>query len=381
MAHNLRSRMSTYKNSAPEPRGSSLLWAILLTAIFLLGWITSVRASAVISADLPDLVEKILPGVANISSTKITKVMAYGMDDYFRLWGLPKEQPQSSMGSGFIISADGYVITNSHVVDGADEVIVTLYNRKTYKARIIGRDQKLDLALLRIRGKDGLVPPDLVVAAMGDSAKTRIAEPVFAVGNPFGLGHSVTTGIISAKNRTIGVGPLDNFLQTDASINPGNSGGPLFNLKGEVIGINTVIFSRSGQSAGLGFAIPVNEAKAILEDLKKHGRVPRPWLGILGQPISSALQAYYGLPVDHGIVLANLVQGGPSETAGLRIGDILVSVNAIDVRENAEVERELYKRKPGDIVNVKVMRKLKTFDLKVKLEELPKLNNLPQGII
>lgn len=381
MAHNLRSRMSTYKNSAPQDRSSALLWAILLTIIFLLGWITSARASAVLSTELPNLVEKILPGVANISSTKITKVMAYGMDEYFRLWGLPKEQPQSSMGSGFIISSDGYVITNNHVVDEADEVIVTLYNRKTYKAKIIGRDQKMDLALLRIRDTDGSVPADLVVATMGDSAKTRIAEPVFAVGNPFGLGHSVTTGIISAKNRTIGVGPLDNFLQTDASINPGNSGGPLYNFKGEVIGINTVIFSKSGQSAGLGFAIPVNELKAILEDLKKFGRVPRPWLGILGQPISSAIQAYYGLPVDHGIVLANLVQGGPSETAGLRIGDILVSVNAIDVRENSEVERELYKRKPGDTVNVKVMRKRKIFDLKVKLEELPKLNNLPQGII
>lgn len=337
--------------------------------------------NAVLATELPDLVEKILPGVANISSTKIQKVMTYGMDEYFRLWGLPKEQPQSSMGSGFVISKDGYVITNSHVVDEADEVIVTLYNRKTYKARIIGRDQKLDLALLRIRDKDGSVPTDLVASVMGDSSKTRIAEPVFAVGNPFGLGHSVTTGIISAKNRTIGVGPLDNFLQTDASINPGNSGGPLFNLKGEVIGINTVIFSRTGQSAGLGFAIPMNEAKAILDDLKKFGRVPRPWLGILGQPISGALQAYYGLPIDHGIVLANLVEGGPSQGAGLRIGDILVSVNSVEVRENSEVERELYKKKPGDVVSIKIMRKTKILDLKVKLEELPKLDRLPQGII
>lgn len=381
MATNLRSRMSTYKNNAGQNRGPALLWAVLLSAIFLLGWISSARASGVLSPDLPDLVEKVLPGVANISSTKILKVMAYGMDDYFGNWGVPKEQPQSSMGSGFVISTDGYVITNSHVVDEADEVIVTLFNRKSYKAKIIGRDQKLDLALLRIRDKDGTVPAGLVASTMGDSSKTRIAESVFAVGNPFGLGHSVTTGIISAKNRTIGVGPLDNFLQTDASINPGNSGGPLFNFKGEVIGINTVIFSKSGQSAGLGFAIPMNEAKAILEDLKKFGRVPRPWLGILGQPISGALQAYYGLPTDHGIVLANLVQHGPSEAAGLRIGDILVSVNSNEVRENFEVERELYKKKPGDIVSVKILRKNRTLDLNVKLEELPKLNRLPQGII
>ncbi len=368
-------------NPSTQNRGGALLWGILITTIFILGWITSARANVTLSTELPDLVEKILPGVANISSTKIQKVMAYGMDDFFQTWGIPKEQRQSSMGSGFVISKDGYVLTNNHVVDDADEVMVTLFNRKAYKAKIIGRDEKLDLALLRIRDKDGTVPSDLVVSVMGDSAKTRIAEPVFAVGNPFGLGHSVTTGIISAKNRTIGVGPMDNFLQTDASINPGNSGGPLFNFKGEVIGVNTVIFSKSGQSAGLGFAIPMNEAKAILDDLKKYGRVPRPWLGILGQPISSALQAYYGLPVDHGVILANLVQGGPSESAGLRVGDILVSVNGTEIRENAEVERELYKKKPGDTVAVKVMRKTKTLELKVKLDELPKLNRLPQGII
>ena len=380
-----------------ENRGARILWVALLFGIFCLAWLSTARAalirsanaslirsaeaSAILSTDLPDLVEKVLPGVANISSVKIEKTMAYGMDEYFRLWGVPKEHPQTSMGSGFVLSKDGYVLTNNHVVDEADEVNVILYNRKSYKARIIGRDDKLDLALLRIRDKDGSAPKDLVALPLSDATKIRIAEPVFAVGNPFGLGHTVTTGIVSAKNRTIGVGPLDNFIQTDASINPGNSGGPLFNFKGEVIGINTVIFSRVGQSAGIGFAIPINAAKDALEDLKKFGRVPRPWLGILGQPVNEAIQAYYHLPVDHGVILANLVNGGPSAEAGLRVGDILTSVNGSDVKENSDVERELYKKKPTDTVSVKVLRKGRTVELKVKLAELPKLDRLPQGII
>lgn len=373
--------MNLSPSSSRENRGARLLWAVLLLGIFALAWISSARASAIIATELPDLVEKVLPGVANISSVKIEKTMAFGMDEYFRLRGIPKEHPQTSMGSGFVLSKDGYVITNNHVVEGADEVIVILFNRKSYKARIVGRDDKLDIALLRIRDKDGSVPSDLVPLTMSDAGRVRIAEPVFAVGNPFGLGHTVTTGIISAKNRTIGVGPLDNFLQTDASINPGNSGGPLFNFKGEVIGINTVIFSRTGQNAGLGFAIPANSVQAVLDDPKKFGRVPRPWLGILGQPINQAIQAYYNLAVDHGIILANLVDGGPSAKAGLRVGDILVAVNGTDVKENSDVERELYKKKPTDSVTVKLLRKGKKLELPVKLDELPKLSRLPQGII
>jgi serine protease Do len=369
------------EGTARENRGAGLLWFAILAGILSLGWISSARAAGIASPNLPDLVEKVMPGVANISSTKINRVMTYRMDDFFRLWGIPKEQPQSSMGSGFVFSKDGYVLTNNHVVDQADEVIVTLSDRKSYKARLVGRDDKLDLALLRIRDKDGSVPSNLYVAPLGDSTKTRIGESVFAVGNPFGLAHSVTTGIISAKNRTIGVGPLDNFLQTDASINPGNSGGPLFNMKGEVIGINTVIFSKTGQSAGLGFAIPVNSAKEIVEDLKKYGRVPRAWLGVLGQPLSVALQAHYGLPVDRGVLIANLVQGAPAETNGLRVGDIITSVDNVEVNENFEIEREIYKKKPGETLSLKVRRKRQSLDIKIKLEELPKLDRLPHGII
>lgn len=339
------------------------------------------QASGVAPAELPDLVEKVMPGVVNISTMKIQRLMRPGMDDFFQFWGVPKEQQQQSMGSGFIISKDGYVLTNNHVVEEADEVIVTLLNRKSYKARIIGKDQKLDLALLRIRDEKGNVPSDLSPVPFADSEKVRIAEPVFAVGNPFGLQHTVTTGIISAKNRTIGLGPLDNFLQTDASINPGNSGGPLFNMKGEVIGINTSIFSRTGQSAGLGFSIPSNEAKAVLEDLKKYGRVPRPWIGVLGQSMNGRLQAYYDLPVSEGILVVNLVERAPAIREGLVRGDIITHVNSDAVRENADIERELYKKKPGDMVTLKVRRGKKTLDMKMKLDELPKLDRLPPGII
>ncbi len=341
------------------------------------------QASGILSAELPDLVEKILPGVVNISTVKLQRTSIYGMDEYFRSFGVPQEQQQQSMGSGFIISKDGFVITNNHVIEGADEVLVTLLNKKTFKAKIIGKDPKLDLALLKVRDNQGGTPPDLTPLNLGNSDAVRIAEPVFAVGNPFGLQHTVTTGIISAKNRTIGLGPLDNFLQTDASINPGNSGGPLFNFKGEVIGINTSIFSRTGQSAGLGFSIPTNEAKKILEDLKKFGRVPRPWLGILGQSVSPRLQAYYGLPVSEGVMIVNLVSGAPGILSGLTRGDIVIQVDGDKVAENADIEREIYRKKPNETVTVKVRRGRKTLDLKIKLDEIPKLDSarIPEGLI
>lgn len=201
------------------------------------------------------------------------------------------------------------------------------------------------------------------------------------MGNPFGLQHTVTKGIISAKNRTIGLGPFDNFLQTDASINPGNSGGPLFNLKGEVIGINSVIHSKTGQSAGVGFAIPVNEAKQILPDLKRYGRVPRPWLGILSEKLTPPLQAYYDLPVSQGVILYDLVEDGPAELAGLRQGDILIEVDQVKTLEPNDVERVLAKHKPTDRLAVKFYRGNKRREITLQLAELPRLSGLPGGII
>ncbi len=331
--------------------------------------------------ELPDMVERVSPGVANISSTTIVHTSSYGMDAYFQLFLIPRERKQTSLGSGFIIDKDGYAITNNHVVDHADEVMVTLNDQRQFKAKIIGKDEKMDLALIQIRDKNGQTPPDLKPVSLGDSEQVRIAETVVAVGNPFGLQNTVTRGIISAKNRTIGLGPFDNFLQTDASINPGNSGGPLFNSSGKVIGINSAIRSETGQSSGLGFAIPINEAKKLLPDLKRYGRVPRPWLGILAERMTPQLQQYYELPVNSGVLIYNLVQGAPADRAGLEEGDILVEINQEKTKDPYEVERILAKLKPLETVKLKIHRGKRILEISVKLDELPRLKQLPKGII
>jgi serine protease Do len=351
----------------------------------LAGIVLSLQAAhgaPIVSEELPDLVEKTLPGVVNVSSTTVINYAVPGWDDFMRFWGIPSERKQSSLGSGFIIDkAEGYVLTNDHVIEHATEVAVILNDKRSFKAKIIGKDQKMDLALLQIRGDDHKVPSDLVAVPLADSDKVRIAEPVFAVGNPFGLQHTVTVGIISAKNRTIGLGPFDNFLQTDASINPGNSGGPLFNMKGEVVGINSVIFSRTGQSGGLGFAIPINEAKRIVPDLKKYGRVPRPWLGLLAERITPAHQQYYNLPVSKGVLVFNLVQEAPADKAGLKLGDIITAIGDHPIEEPNDVEKVLVSKKPNQSVVLKVQRGRRSLEVKVNLEELPPLSQLPQGII
>jgi serine protease Do len=340
-------------------------------------------ASIVAPQDLPDLVEKVLPGVVNISSTAVSQtVVPYGMEDFFQFWGIPRERKQSSLGSGFIINAEqGLVITNNHVVSHATEVLVSLIDKKVYAAKIVGLDPKLDLALLKIYDEKKKVPAGLKQVPLGDSERVRIAEAVFAVGNPFSLQHTVTVGIISAKNRTIGIGPFDNFLQTDASINPGNSGGPLFNMKGEVIGINTAIFSRAGQSGGLGFAIPVNEAKHVIADLQKYGRVPRPWLGVLAERVTPALAQYYQLGSTKGVLLYNLVNRSPADRAGLRPGDILLSVDGTEVQEPNDVERAINKKRPNEAVALKLLRGRKALERSVTMSELPPLEQLPQGTL
>lgn len=356
--------------------------ALILMALTLLQLEQAAQAGMLTPQELPDLVEKVLPGVVNISSVSVTEVPS-SMEAFSLFWGIPRERRQSSLGSGFIIdSAQGLVITNHHVVAHATEVQVSLVDKKVYDARIIGLDPKLDLALLKLREKDSAkVPANLKAVPFGDSEKVRIAEPVFAVGNPFSLQHTVTVGIISAKNRTIGIGPFDNFLQTDASINPGNSGGPLFNLKGEVIGINTAIFSRSGQSGGLGFAIPCNEARSAIEALKRYGRVPRPWLGILSERVTPPLARYYNLGSEQGVLAYNLVQRGPAARAGLKPGDILLSIDGQNVLESYDVERAINRKKPGDSVSVRILRGRRTIEATIKMTELPAGEDLPQGMI
>lgn len=330
---------------------------------------------------LPDMLDHISGGVVNISSTTIINYKVFGMDEFLRLRGFPIERKQTSLGSGFIIDNDGYVITNNHVVNHATEVMVVLADKKQYRAKIIGKDDKMDIALLQIRDNDGKVPFQLKPVPLGNSDGVRIGETVVAVGNPFGLQNTVTKGIISAKNRTIGLGPFDNFLQTDASINPGNSGGPLFNLSGEVIGINTAIHSETGQSSGVGFAIPMKEAKELIPLLKKYGRIPRPWLGILAERVTPQLQHYYQLPSSEGVLVYNTVASAPADGVGIQQGDIITKIDGTETHEPNDIERLLATHKPNDSVTVRVLRGMKSQEVKIQLQELPRLDNLPKGII
>jgi len=357
-----------------------------LLLVFLLGSSLSFADSNSNSIDgsksLPDTVERILPSVVNISSVRVVTDHPFYQSPFLDYWGFPSERKQSSLGSGFIIDENGYVLTNTHVVEQANEVLVTLSNNNQYRAKLVGMDPKLDVALLQIINDKTSPIHHLLPVQFADSNKVRIAEAVVAIGNPFGLKHTVTVGIISAKNRTVGIGPFDNYLQTDASINPGNSGGPLFNFKGEVIGINTFIFSKTGQSGGLGFAIPINEALEVVPDLKKFGRVPRPWLGILGQQVTRSLQVYYDLPGNEGILIYRLVRGSPAHRNNLQAGDIIISVNGTKVFNPLDIEKTLLKSKPDALVSIDILRGSNKKTLKFKLKEMPKnIDRLPEGFI
>jgi serine protease Do len=358
-------------------------------SFILLGALTS-KAGPFTPQDLPDLIERIAPSAVHIS-TKLDqraqfKNPAWG--DFFESFGIPQQQQQSgSLGTGFIIDMDGYVLTNYHVVEQAVEnraveIVVTLKDKRQFGAKIVGRDSKTDIALLQLQDKSAHVPAMILPAKMGDSDKVRIGEPVIAIGNPFGLDYSVSAGIISSKNRNIGQGPFDNYLQTDAAINPGNSGGPLYNTKGEVIGINSAIYSRSGQFGGIGFAIPINDAKVVLANLKKFGRVPRPWIGMISRQVSPSLAYAYGLPRSNGILVINMVDRGPADLAGLQSGDIIFELDGKTVKEFKELEKAIAQLKPNDKAKITIQRGMKTIKKELKLEEFPpQLNRVQEGVI
>lgn len=349
------------------------------TIILFLGFFTlnAFAGAAPAGNALPDLVEKVAPGVVNISSSRFVKQYALrGMPEFFGMFGIPQveNQKQSSLGTGFILDSEGYVLTNNHVIENGSEIIVIFNDKQRIPAKIVGRDRLMDLALLRLK----TVPASLKPLQLGDSDKVRIGESAFAIGNPFGLQHTVTSGIISAKNRTIGIGPYDDFLQTDCSINFGNSGGPLFNLSGEVIGINTAI---NAQGQGLGFSIPINEAKEHLNELKTVGYIPRAWLGVLGENISPALAYHYQLPQDHGVVITRLAERGPAELSGLKSGDILLKINDTEIKERADVQRALKKAKSGEAVKVQYDRQGEVTLKTVKVTNAPDTRRLPDGVI
>jgi serine protease Do len=325
---------------------------------------------------LSTLITELKPAVVNIHTTQVIKPRMrrspfprdpfleefFGPDPYEQFFGAPRgEMKTRSLGSGFIISPDGYIITNHHVVRNATEIRVRLADERTYKAKVVGGDQKTDVALLKVNAK-GRLP----TVYLGDSDKLEVGDWVIAIGNPFGLGHTVTAGIISGKDRVIGHGPYDDFLQTDASINPGNSGGPLFDASGNVVGINMAIVAGG---TGIGFAVPINLAKELLPQLRQTGKVKRGWLGVGIQDLTDELAEKFGVAGKRGVLVSQVFEGSPAEKAGLRAGDIIVSINGRRVGETRKLTRRVGALSPGSKVNIQVIRERRAKKFTVKLAE------------
>ena len=274
-------------------------------------------------------------------------------------------QRQRSLGSGFIIDGDGSILTNNHVVENAQKIVVKLADEQEYEAKVIGRDPKTDIAVIKIEAKTKLTP-----ANFGDSDGLEVGEWVMAIGNPFGLDSTVTSGIVSAKGRHIGQGPYDNFIQTDASINPGNSGGPLINLRGEVIGINTAIFSRTGGNIGIGFAIPVNLVKELLPQLRGKGKVTRGYLGVLIQKVTPELAESLGMEKSQGALVANVSKDGPADKSGVKVGDVIVEFDGKEIKDSGELPIIVARTAVDKKVRMKVLRDKKELTLNVAVGEL-----------
>src|SRR5687768_1189404 len=339
-----------------------------------------------IANQLPDFValsKKMRPVVVNISSTQVSESRGqqgpqefgspFGEEDPFndfwrRFFGgpLPRgPQRQRSLGSGFIIDGDGSILTNNHVVENAQKIVVKLADEQEHEAKVIGRDPKTDIAVIKIEAKTKLTP-----ANFGDSDGLEVGEWVMAIGNPFGLDSTVTSGIVSAKGRHIGQGPYDNFIQTDASINPGNSGGPLLNLRGEVIGINTAIFSRTGGNIGIGFAIPINLVKELLPQLRGKGKVVRGYLGVLIQKVTPEIAESLGMEKSQGALVANVSKDGPAEKAGVKVGDVIVEFDGKEVKDSGDLPIIVARTSVDKKVRMKVLRDKKEIFLNVAVGEL-----------
>jgi serine protease Do len=274
-------------------------------------------------------------------------------------------QRQRSLGSGFIIDRDGSILTNNHVVENAQKIVVKLADEQEYEAKVVGRDPKTDIAVIKIEAKTTLTP-----ANFGDSDGLEVGEWVMAIGNPFGLDSTVTSGIVSAKGRHIGQGPYDNFIQTDASINPGNSGGPLINLRGEVIGINTAIFSRTGGNIGIGFAIPVNLVKELLPQLRGKGKVTRGYLGVLIQKVTPELAESLGMEKSQGALVANVSKDGPADKSGVKVGDVIVEFDGKEIKDSGDLPIIVARTPIDKKVRMKVLRDKKELTMNVAVGEL-----------
>lgn len=325
------------------------------------------------------VVEKTLPAVVNISSTRVVRTERerppFFVDPFFRdFFGfgwdfdIPRERRERSLGSGVIVSPDGYILTNDHVVREASEIVVSLLDKRELKAEIVGSDPRTDIAVLKLKERAEKLP----YARLGDSSTVGVGDIVLAMGNPFGLGQTVTMGIVSATGRGgLNIEALEDFIQTDAAINRGNSGGPLVNVRGEVIGINTAILSGSGGNEGIGFAVPSNMAREVMQQIIEKGRVVRGWLGVSIQPVTAAMAKVLKLPEPSGAIVGDVESGSPASRAGLQKGDVIVAVDNEKIEDSRQLQLAIARAGPGKKVDLKIIRDGKTMTVPVTLGERP----------
>ncbi|NWF75002.1 MAG: DegQ family serine endoprotease [Nitrospirae bacterium] len=340
-----------------------------------------------------EIVEAVRPAVVNISTTRTIKVREkinpFFDDPFFRRFfgdqfRTPKERKAANLGSGVIIDSRGYILTANHVIQGAEEIRVTLSDKREFKGKIIGTDAMTDIGVIKIEAEN------LPTIKLGDSEKLRVGETVLAIGSPYGLSQTVTMGIVSAVGRAnVGIADYEDFIQTDAAINPGNSGGALVNVKGELVGINTAIFSTSGGYQGIGFAVPINMARTVMDSLIKEGKVIRGWLGITIQSLTPELAEQFNIKDDWGVLVGDVVEGSPAEKAGLERGDVIIEYNGKKVEEPNQLRNMVANTLPGKEVEIKIIRDNHKYTKKIVITELPsdmqklskgEYNNLLNGV-
>ena len=346
---------------------------LICVSIFFVN-ISSLSFAKDVPASFADLAEGLMPSVVNISTTQTvtTNLNPFPFqfppgspfEDMFKEFGTPQKRKATALGSGFIIDSKGIVVTNNHVIQGAEDILVRVNGDKEYEAAVIGADPLSDVAVLQIKSKEKFIS-----VKFGDSDKARIGDWVIAIGNPFGLGGTVTSGIISARNRSIGISRYEDYIQTDASINQGNSGGPLFDMEGNVIGINTAILGQSG-SIGIGFSIPSNSAKKVIDQLIKYGETKRGWLGVRIQTVSKEIADVEKLDEPRGALVASVLKGSPADKAGILAGDIILEFNETLIKEMKELPLIVAQTEVGKTVVVKVWRNKEEITKKIKLGRL-----------
>ena len=370
--------------------GVFLLSGVLVGVLFSAGsgWMSPATSAPSLSPvalsgsnGFPAVAKVTMPAVVNISTTRVVKsqggpaspfmddpVFRHFFGDQFnKQFQIPRERRENSLGSGVIVSADGYIVTNAHVVEKADEIKVLLSDKREFTGKVVGSDPKSDIAVIKISGKD------LPTLNWGDSEKLEVGEYVLAIGNPFGLNSTITLGIVSAVGRAnMGIEQYENFIQTDAAINPGNSGGALVNTRGELVGINTAIFSRTGGNMGIGFAIPSNMAKGVMESLVKTGKVVRGFLGVSIQDVNAEIAKQFGLDKAQGALVSDVVAGSPADKAGIKTGDVILRFDSNEIENSTMLRHRVAETAVGKNTEVEVQRDKKPVKLSVKIAEQPK---------